>query len=108
MGSIVAAHRFSCSVACGIFPNQGLNQCPLHCKGDSLPLDHQRSPAYYFCEFYLEEDKQLITLSMLACILGYLPVGSSSLFYRCYQMASAALFLGRGREDEEESPPFAD
>ena len=24
------AHRLSCSVACGIFPDQGLNPCPLH------------------------------------------------------------------------------
>lgn len=23
---------------------QGSNPCPLHCKGDSQPLDHQRSP----------------------------------------------------------------
>ena len=28
-GSVVA-HRLSCSVACGIFPDQGLNLCPLH------------------------------------------------------------------------------
>ena len=32
MGSVVVAHRFSCSVACRIFPDQGLNQCLLHCK----------------------------------------------------------------------------
>ena len=31
----VVAHGLSCSVACGIFPNQGLNQYPLHCKADS-------------------------------------------------------------------------
>ena len=29
-GSVVVAHRPSCSVACGIFPDQGLNPCPLH------------------------------------------------------------------------------
>ena len=91
-------------MACGIFPNQGLNLCPLHCKADSLPLDHQRSPANHLYECHLEEDEQQITPSMLACVLGYLPVGSSSLFYRCYQMASAAFLLGRGREDQEESP----
>ena len=27
---VVAAHGLSCSVACGIFPDQGLNLCPLH------------------------------------------------------------------------------
>ena len=29
-GSIDMAHRFSRPAACGIFPEQGWNQCPLH------------------------------------------------------------------------------
>ena len=29
-GSVVVAHRPSCSVACGIFPDQGSNPCPLN------------------------------------------------------------------------------
>ena len=29
-GSVVVVHGLSCSVACGIFPEQGLNPCPLH------------------------------------------------------------------------------
>ena len=29
-GSVVVAHGPSCSAACGIFPNQGSNPCPLH------------------------------------------------------------------------------
>ena len=29
-GSVVVAHGLSCSVACGIFLDQGSNQCPLH------------------------------------------------------------------------------
>ena len=28
--SVVVAHGLSCSVACGIFPNQGSNPCPRH------------------------------------------------------------------------------
>ena len=28
--SIVVAHRLSCSTACGIFPDQESNSCPLH------------------------------------------------------------------------------
>ena len=28
-GSVVVAHGLSCSAACGIFPDQGLNLCPL-------------------------------------------------------------------------------
>ena len=30
--------------ACGIFSEQGLNQSPLNCKGDSYPPDYQGSP----------------------------------------------------------------
>ena len=29
-GSVVVAHGLSCSAACGIFPDQGSNLCPLH------------------------------------------------------------------------------
>ena len=43
-GSVVVAHGTSCSAACGIFPNQGSNPCPLHWQADSQPLRHQGSP----------------------------------------------------------------
>ena len=43
-GSIVVAHGLSCSAACGIFMNQGLNPCLLHWQADSSTLDHQGSP----------------------------------------------------------------
>ena len=43
-GSVVVAHRPSCSTACGIFPDQGSNPCPLHWQADSQPLGHQGSP----------------------------------------------------------------
>ena len=43
-GSVIVAHRPSCSVACGIFPNQGSNPCPLHRQADSQPLHHQGRP----------------------------------------------------------------
>ena len=42
-GSVVVAHRPSCSAACGIFPAQGLNPCPLHWQADSQPFCHQGS-----------------------------------------------------------------
>ena len=47
-GSVVVAHGPSCSAACGIFPDQGLNPCPLHWQADSQPLHHQGSPDMYF------------------------------------------------------------
>ena len=42
--SVVVAHGLSCSAACGIFPDQGPNPCPLHWQADSQPLRHQGSP----------------------------------------------------------------
>ena len=42
--SVVVAHGPSCSAACGIFPDQGSNPCPLHWQADSQPLRHQGSP----------------------------------------------------------------
>ena len=42
--SVVVAHRLSCSAACGIFPDQGSNLCPLPWQVDSQPLRHQGNP----------------------------------------------------------------
>ena len=47
-GSVVVAHGPSCSAACGIFPDQGWNPCPLHWQADSQPLRHQGSPPPHF------------------------------------------------------------
>ena len=42
--SVIVAHGPTCSAACGIFPDQGSNPCPLHWQADSQPLRHQGSP----------------------------------------------------------------
>ena len=47
-GSVFVVHGPSCSVACGIFPDQGSNPCPLHWQADSQPLRHQGSPIVSF------------------------------------------------------------
>ena len=47
-GSVIVAHGPSCSVACGIFPDQGLNPRPLHWQADSQPLRHEGSPLFLF------------------------------------------------------------
>ena len=47
-GSVVVAHGPSCFAACGIFPDQGSNPCPLHWQADSQPLHHQGSPTCFF------------------------------------------------------------
>ena len=46
MGSAVSAQGLSCSAACGIFSEQGLNPCLLIWQADSLPLNHQGSPSF--------------------------------------------------------------
>ena len=50
-GSVAVAHGPSCSAACGIFPDQGSNPCPLHWQADSQPLCHQGSPLLSHFEF---------------------------------------------------------
>ena len=47
-GSVIVAHGPSCSVACGIFPDQGSNPCPLYWQAESQPMRHQGSPCYLF------------------------------------------------------------
>ena len=47
-GSVIVAHGPSCSVACGIFPDQGSNPCSLHWQADSQPLRHQGRPSIVF------------------------------------------------------------
>ena len=41
-------HGLSCSMAHGIFPDQGSNACLLHWQEDSLPLSHQGNPQIFF------------------------------------------------------------
>ena len=50
-GSVIVALGPSCSAACGIFPDQGSNPCPLHWQADSQPLRHQGSPILVFIFF---------------------------------------------------------
>ena len=63
--SIVLAQGFSCSTACGIFPDQGLNPCPLHWQADSLPLSYQGSPADDFHVLSLLHPQALSSVSLL-------------------------------------------
>ena len=46
-GSVVVVHGLSCSVACGIFLDQGSNRYLLYWQADCLPLSHQGSPYNY-------------------------------------------------------------
>ena len=73
-GSVVVAHGPSCSAACGIFPDQGSNPCPLRWQADSQPLCHQGSPRSLLFWFnalsFLNMSralKALVTASSLLC-----------------------------------------
>ena len=46
VGSVVAAHRLTCSMAYVIFLDQGSNPCVLHWQVDYYPLCHERSPRW--------------------------------------------------------------
>ena len=43
VGSVVVAHGLSCSAACGIFSDQGLNWCLLHWQTASSPMSHREA-----------------------------------------------------------------
>ena len=57
-GSIDVGYRLSCPVACGIFPDQGSNLCPLHWQADS----YQGSPglSFFFFHFYIFTSSGLV------------------------------------------------
>ena len=71
-GSVVVAHGPSCSVACGIFPDQGSNPCPLHWQADSQPLHHQGSPALGFTNFFILFLISILFISSLIFIISFL------------------------------------
>ena len=58
VASLVAEYRLSRSQACGIFPDQGLNWCPLLWQTDSQPQDHQGSPQTFILDFWPPEQWQ--------------------------------------------------
>ena len=73
-GSVAVAHGPSCSAACGIFPDQGSNPCPLHWQADSQPLRHQGSPSVaFFADIFSWENSGLYTCLQAFCELAPSP-----------------------------------
>ena len=64
--SVVVAHGPSCSAACGMFPDQGLNPCPLHWQADSQPLHHQGSPIFLNLKAQWGENMYLFSSHLFA------------------------------------------
>ena len=71
VGSVVVAHGPSCSTACGIFPDQGSNPCPLHWQVDSQPLRHQGSPVCLAFKIYFLFMKSFYVLCLLLVLYYY-------------------------------------
>ena len=81
-GSVVVAHGPSCSAACGIFPDQGSNPCPLHWQADSQPLRHQGSPI------------TLLKLEVVTCSVSYINTLLKPLPYRWFGLILTHTALG--------------
>ena len=66
---VIVVHGLSCSVACGILLEQGLNPCLLHWQAEALPLNYQRSPSWniYLVTPVIPWLKAPITLSIPDC-----------------------------------------
>ena len=96
-GSVVVAHGHSCSAACGIFPDQGLNPCPLHWQADSQPLLHQGSPKKFKTELSYDP-----AISLLGIYPEELKTGSQRNIFS--SMFIAALFIIAKRWKQPKCP----
>ena len=86
-GSVVVAHGLSCSAACGIFPDQGSNPCPLHWQADSQPLRHQGSPRTI--EFLQLEETSEVIHPHIAAKAGIAPMVSQAGGHLCLSTLKA-------------------
>ena len=87
VASVVVEHWLSCSMACGIFPDQGLNPWPLHWQTDSYALYYQGSPrvvpSYLFqCGFIAYPRGYIRILSLFCC---------SNYFFKLWELLQADL-----------------
>ena len=62
MASPVVGHRLSCPITYGIFPDQGLNPCPLYWQVEFYPLDHQGNPIN---AVYVQSCKNAVSLRIV-------------------------------------------
>ena len=84
------AHGLSCSAACAIFPDQGLNPCFLHWQADSLPLSRQGRCACNFV-FMFAFSSVPCDLPVITVIITAQPWGLALSHH--FQIIACALFL---------------
>ena len=65
--SVAVKHQLSCSVACGIFPDQGSNLCLLPWQVDSYPLHHQQVQYLGFLTFVAAHKIFSYSMQFLSC-----------------------------------------
>ena len=92
-GSAIVAHGPSCSVACGIFPDQGSNPCPLHWQADSQPLRHQGSPKNLFLLLLFFLNFLLHWVFIAVCGLSLVAASGGYSSSRCAGFSSQRLLL---------------
>ena len=69
--SVVGLHRLSCSMARGIFPDQGSNLCLLHWQTDYLSLNHPGSPElFYFYQKWLPLSEHTEIIGCLCSVVS--------------------------------------
>ena len=100
---IVVVLQLSCSAACGIFPDQDSNPCPLHWQADSQPLCHQGSPSRQILNHcatreahtsFLDKLWELFLSDIRIVILTLRANYKYSRFLRCADGTSAFWFVG--------------
>ena len=105
-GSVVVAHGPSRSAACGIFPDQGSNPCPLHWQADSQPLRHQGSPPLPFngwqilCTLRLLRAWQTVFPSQIPVLYGFRYPQIPEACLRIWILGGVAFFWFESRQQE--------
>ena len=95
MGSAVVVRGLSCPVAHGIFPDQGLNPCPLPWQVDSQLLDHQGSPPNFF---FLEGLNTLYFIYLFIYFLIWAFFPPNFIIFGCAGSPSLHGLFSNGRE----------
>ena len=75
-GSVIVAHGPSCSAACGIFPDQGSNLCPLHWQADSNHCATREALFIYFLFILF-----LAALGLRCCVRAFSNCGERGLIF---------------------------
>ena len=89
--SSCGSDRPSCPMACGIFPDQGLNPWLLHWQADSQPLDHQGRP---------KEQITVLKILTLTWIGGKMKMEIWRVIYSSYQSFSRTCFIRLKKEKQ--------